>query len=91
VLLEVIMGLSHKTTILLSGALHRRLTQLADERGKSLGELIRQACERQYGLADRDDRLAAVKALAALRLPVGPVEEMIAESVREPQDLPACS
>jgi hypothetical protein len=64
---------------------------LADERGKSLGELIRQACERQYGLADRDDRLAAVKALAALRLPVGPVEEMIAESVREPQDLPACS
>jgi hypothetical protein len=42
-------------------------------------------------LADRDDRLAAVKALAALRLPVGPVEEMIAESVREPQDLPACS
>jgi hypothetical protein len=37
VLLEVIMGLSHKTTILLSGALHRRLTQLADERGKSIG------------------------------------------------------
>jgi hypothetical protein len=37
----------------------------------SLGELIRQACERQYGLADRQSRLAAVDALEALRLPVG--------------------
>jgi hypothetical protein len=85
------MGLTHKTTILLSPALHRQLTQLAEERGQSLGELVRQACERQYGPADRDGRLAAVEALAALRLPVGPVEEMIAESVPEPQDLTDCS
>jgi Ribbon-helix-helix protein, copG family len=85
------MGLTHKTTILLSPALHRQLTQLAEQRGQSLGELVRQACERQYGPADRDGRLAAVEALAALRLPVGPVEEMIAESVPEPKDLPDCS
>jgi len=82
------MGLSHKTTILLSPALHRQLTQLAEERGQSLGELVRQACERQYGLADRKGRLAAVEALAGLRLPVGPVEKMIAESVADPKDLP---
>jgi hypothetical protein len=50
--------------------------------------LIRQACERQYGLADEQERLAAVKALAAMRLPVGPVEQMIAESMPEPRDLP---
>jgi hypothetical protein len=68
--------------------LHRQLTQLAEERGQSLGELVRQACERQYGLADRKGRLAAVEELAALRLPVGPVEEMIAESVADPKDLP---
>jgi hypothetical protein len=87
--LEVAMTwLSHKTTILLSDGLHRRLTELARERGQSLGELVRQACERQYGLTDERARLEAVEALAALRLPVGPVEQMIAESVAAPRDLP---
>jgi hypothetical protein len=84
---EVVMALSHKITILLSGALHRQLAQLARERGQSIGELVRHACERQYGMTDRRARLAAVEALEAMRLPVGPVEEMIAESVAEPQDL----
>jgi predicted DNA-binding protein len=82
------MRLTHKTTILLSEALHRQLTQLAEERGQSLGELVREACERQYGMADPDARLAAVEAMEAMRLPVGPVEQMIAESVADPQDLP---
>jgi predicted transcriptional regulator len=82
------MRLTHKTTILLSKGLHRQLSQLAQERGQSLGELVRQACERQYGMADADARLAAVEAMAAMRLPVGPVEQMIAESVAVPQDLP---
>jgi hypothetical protein len=86
--LELAMALSHKTTILLSEALHRRLMQLAQERGESLGELLRQACERQYGLSDERARLAAVEALGVMRLPVGPVEEMIAESLADPQDLP---
>jgi predicted DNA-binding protein len=86
--LELVMALSHKTTILLSETLHRRLTQLAQERGESLGELVREACERQYGLSDERARLAAVEALGVMRLPVGPVEEMIAESVADPQDLP---
>ena len=75
------MSLSHKTTILLSPTLHRRLMQLAEQRGQSLRELVRRACERQYGLVDQEGRLAAVEALAALRLPVGPVEKMTAESV----------
>jgi predicted DNA-binding ribbon-helix-helix protein len=83
------MDLTHKTTILLSESLYRQLTQLARERGQSLGELVRRACERQYGMSDRRERLAAVEALAALRLPVGPVERMVAESVADPQDLPA--
>ena len=39
-------------------------------------------------MADVDERLAAVEALRAMRLPVGPVEQMIAESVAEPKDLP---
>ena len=82
------MRLTHKTTVLLSERLHRQLSQLAEERGQSMGELVRQACERQYGMADVEARLAAVEALRAMRLPVGPVEQMIAESVAEPQDLP---
>ena len=81
------MALPHKITILLSGALHRQLAQLARERGQSIGELVRHAFERQYGMTDRRARLAAVEALEAMQLPVGPVEEMIAESVAEPQDL----
>jgi predicted transcriptional regulator len=81
------MSLTHKTTILLSDDLHRQLAQLAEERGQSLGELVRQACEQQYGIADRQSRSAAVRALAAMKLPVGPVEQMIAESVPEPRDL----
>ena len=82
------MGLTHKTTILLSENLHRQLTRLAEERRQSLGELVRQACERQYGLADQQERLAAVEALAAMQFPVGPVEQMIAESLPESKDLP---
>lgn len=83
------MELSHKTTILLPPELHRRLTALARERRQSLGRLVREACERQYGLADPQDRLAAVEALAALDLPVGPVDRMIRESVAPPRDLPS--
>jgi hypothetical protein len=90
--LEAMMpSLSHKTTILLSEALHRRLTEVARDRGQSLGELVRQACERHYGTTDRRERLAAVEALATLRLPIGPVEQMVAESVAEPKDPPDCS
>jgi hypothetical protein len=66
--------------------MHRQLKRLAEERRQSLRELVREACERQYGLADRDAGLAAVATLATMRLPVGPVEQMIAESVPEARD-----
>jgi hypothetical protein len=85
---EVSMGLIHKKTILLSEESHRQLTQLAHERGKSIGELVRRAFERQYGTADRRARLAAAKAQETMRLPVGSVEQMIAESLPDSQDLP---
>ena len=83
------MELSHKTTILLPADLHRRLTALARERRQSLGELVRDACRRQYGPVVRADRLAAGAALAELQLPVGPVDAMIRESVAQPRDLPS--
>ena len=79
--------LTKKTTILLQPELHRRLTALARQRGSSIGELIRTACERQYGLGGSDDRMEAVRGLAALALPVGSPEEMKRESVPAPEEI----
>ncbi len=81
------MELTKKTTILFTPELHERLARLAVQRGVSLGELVRLACESQYGLATREERLAAVRDLAALDLPVGTPEEMARESVPTPEDL----
>ncbi len=79
--------LTKKTTILLQPELHRRLTQLAEQRHTSVGDLIRTACERQYGLVGSEERLEAVHALAALDLPVGSPEEMKQESVPFPEEI----
>jgi hypothetical protein len=85
--MEVDMELSKKTTILFSQELHDRLVYLAKQRGTSLGELVRTACKRQYGIVSREERVAAVRELAALYLPVGPPGEMKRESVPDPEDL----
>ena len=81
------MELSKKTTILFSPDLHDRLLRLARQKGTSLGDLVRSACERQYGLASLEERVAAVESLAALELPVGSPEEMARESVPDPEAL----
>jgi len=86
--MEVYMEqLTKKTTILLQPELHRRLSRLADQRRTSIGELIRTAVERQYGLGASDERVRAARALAELSLPVGSAEEMKLESVPSPDDL----
>lgn len=82
------MELSHKTTVLLSAELHERLSALARRRRQSLGELVREACIKQYGLDDAESRLAAVDALAAMSLPVDSIREMKRESVPPPRRLP---
>ncbi len=81
------MALSKKTTILFPPDLHARLLRLAGQKQTSLGDLVRSACEKQYGLASVEERLAAVGALAALDLPVGSPEQMARESVPNPEDL----
>lgn len=77
------MEFTKKTTILFSPSLHRRLSKEARVRGVSLGELVRAACEAQYGLPSVEDRLRAVRELGAMALPVGTPEEMDRESVPE--------
>ena len=79
--------LSKKTTILLPPTLHSRLTRLAEQRHTSLGDLIRSACQLQYGVASREERLAAVRRLAAMNLPVGTPSQIKAESVPHPDEL----
>ncbi|MBI2212747.1 MAG: ribbon-helix-helix protein, CopG family [Acidobacteria bacterium] len=75
------MELSKKTTILLSEEQHEQLTRLARERGTSLGDLIREACAQEYGLASTRERAAAIAELALLSLPVGDVATMKRESI----------
>ena len=85
--MEVDMDLSKKTTILFPPDLHERLSKLAEERGVSLGKLVRSACERQYGLASPEERLEAVAELGTLELPAGTPEQMERESVPAPEEL----
>jgi hypothetical protein len=79
--------LTKKTTILFSPGLHERLTRLAEQHGTSLGELVRRACEHQYGTLPAEERVAAVRRMAALALPVASVRRMKRESVADARSL----
>lgn len=81
------MELSKKTTILFPPELHERLSRLAARRGTSLGDLVRSACERHYALPSREERLAAVRQLAAMRLPVAHPRRMKQQSVPRPEEI----
>lgn len=81
------MKLNKRTTILFSPTLHDYLTTLAKHRGMSLGELVRTACEKQYGFMDSAQRIEAVVKLGALNLPVGDCHELKEQSVSSADDL----
>lgn len=81
------MELSKKTTILFSPDLHRRLARLAKRQHTSLGALVREACEAQYGVVADPRRLDAARELAELALPVGTPSKMKRESVPSDDDL----
>ncbi len=81
------MVLTKKTTILFPPDLHERLSRLAQHQGTSLGNLVRKACEIQYGFVSAETRLEAVRQLAAMSLPVGDPGAMKCESVPRAVDL----
>lgn len=60
--------LTKKTTILFPPDLHRRLLRLAERRGTSLGEVVRQTCERELAQAGSERAGAVVR--EARRAPV---------------------
>ena len=74
--MEAHMELSKKTTILFPEPLHRRLRQMAKQNKTSLGKLVRNACEKQYGLVSRSEAREALGKLAALSLPVENMPEL---------------
>lgn len=81
------MELTKKTTILFPPELHDRLARLAAQRRTSLGDLVRSACEREYGASSREEKIAAVRRIVALKLPASNVSRMKRESVSSPEDL----
>lgn len=81
------MGLSKKTTILFPPELHARLARLARQRATSLGELVRAACEKQYGLYSEEERLGALRTLSRLALPVADPATMKEQSTPTAEEL----
>ena len=63
------MSLTKRTTVLLTSDLHARLVAVAEQRGTSVGDLIRAACEEACRVAPRPGRVAAVRELGFLSLP----------------------
>jgi DNA segregation ATPase FtsK/SpoIIIE-like protein len=85
--MEVDMELVKKTTILFPPRLHAHLVRVAKQHGVSLGQLVRAACEVQYGYTSIEERRQAVDDLRRLALPVDDVPTMKHESVPQPEAL----
>ena len=75
------MGLTKKTTILFADAFYRNLSRVAKHRRTSVGRLIREACEKQYGISSADEAASAAEEIGAMRLPVSNVAAMKRQSV----------
>ena len=69
-------GLTKKTTILFSPKIYRQLERVAEKQGTSVAHLVRKAAIQCYLVPDRRTRLEAVKALAAMELPVADWPQM---------------
>lgn len=68
--------MTKKTTILFPPKLYQQLERVAKEQGASVAHLVREAAIQRYLLPDRRTRLEAVKAIAAMHLPVSDWPQM---------------
>ena len=75
------MELTKKTTILFPDIFYRKLKKLASAKHVSTGELIRTACENQYGIALNTSSIKAVEELSNLALPVDTPHIMKMQSI----------
>ena len=75
--------LTKRVQVLLDPFQYQRLDEIARQRNRSVGALIREAIDQVYLQSVVDERLEAVRALAAMQLPVADWEQMEQESVEE--------
>lgn len=75
--------LTKRVQVLLDPFQYQRLDEIARQRNRSVGALIREAIDQVYLQSVMDERLEAVRALAAMQLPVADWEQMEQESVEE--------
>jgi len=75
--------LTKRVQVLLDPFQYQRLDELARQRNRSMGALIREAIDHVYLQSAVEERLGAVRALAAMELPVADWEQMERESVEE--------
>ena len=63
--------MTKKTTILFPPKVYRQLEHVAHQQSTSVADLVRRAVIQRYLLPDPRTRLEAVKAIAAMQLPLG--------------------
>lgn len=71
-----------KTTIFLSRRLHRRLRQLSKTTKKSMGQLLREAAERQYCVTSSDDKHEIVRRMESMHIPIGTPDDIAHEILK---------
>lgn len=69
-------GMMKKTTILFPPELYRRLAELSRRQGRSMGALVRDAVEVQFGEGGVAARLQAVRELSELGASTGEPEDL---------------
>lgn len=68
--------LTKKTTILFPPDLYEQLEKVAKQHGRSVGDLVRDAAEIQYGKGGLAQRLRAVDELARIQASTGEPHEL---------------
>ncbi len=79
--------LTKKATILFSPLFYKHLKQVAKHNKVSVGHLVRQACEQQYGIINSSIRKDALEKLKSFSLPVDDVKTIKKQSVLDPDSL----
>jgi len=75
-------GRMRRTQVLLPEEEYERLKEVAHEQRRSIGSLVREAVAKQFPRGSREARLAAVRQLAEMQLPVADWAEMEEEIMR---------
>lgn len=75
--------LTKRVQVLLDPFQYQRLDEIARQRNRSVGALIREAVDQVYLQDAVAERVESVRALAAMELPVADWEQMERESVEE--------